>query len=136
MRSQTRTISLAIVALATILLSANAARAQEDTTPKKHLRSPATVRGIIGGESHASYVIRARRGQTLTVNISWLRRGDNKAEFTVSESPNFFNGGPVGFGKSSEKGKRWTGKLPKTGNYCIYVVAHPAARYTLRVTVN
>src|SRR5215468_8697971 len=60
----------------------------------KRLRTPATVKGLIGGESHNSYVIHAREGQVMTVQISWRPAhdqalGDNRAEFFVSESPDF-----------------------------------------------
>jgi len=54
-----------------LLLVANIALAQEDKTPKKRLRSPAVVKGFIGGESHDSYVIRAPKGRSLIVQISW-----------------------------------------------------------------
>jgi hypothetical protein len=133
MRVKLKRSSLLLIALTIVLFAANSSWAQDDTTPKKRLRSPATARGIIGGESHDSYVIHARKGRTMTVQISWQRADDNQAEFTVSESANFFNGAQVGFGKASEKGIRWSGKIPKTGDYYIYVVAHPTARYTLRV---
>jgi len=86
------------------------------------------------------YVIRARQDQIMTVQINWRREhddelGDNHAEFFVSELPNFNGDGLVKFGKESDKGKRWSGKIPKTGNYYIYVNAYPTAHYTLRVTV-
>ena len=119
----------------TILLAASPSRAQDDTTPKKRLRSPATTRGFIGGESHDSYVIRARKGQTMTVRISWRPEGDNKADFTVSESANFFGAEQVGFGSLSADSRRWTGRIPKSRDYYIYVVAHPTAHYTLRVNL-
>jgi hypothetical protein len=128
-------VSLLLLALAALSLSANITRAQEDTAPKHWLRSPATAKGTIGGESHDSYVIKSHKGQTMAVQISWRRAGDNQAEFTVSQSANFFNAEPVAFGRASDNGKRWRAKIPKTGNYYIYVVAHPAADYTLRVTV-
>ena len=99
------------------------------------LRSPATVKGFIGGESHDSYVIRVRKGQVMTVQVSWKREGDNHASFTVSESPNFFTGEPSKFGKESDDGMRWMGKSPKTSEYYIYVVAHPTAQYILKVKV-
>jgi len=126
-----------LVALATLSLAPNLALGQEH---RRRLQSPATVRGLVGGESHDSYVIRARQGQIMTVQISWRREhdtdlGDNRAEFFVSESPDFNGDGPVKFGKESDQGKRWSGKIPKTGNYYIYVNAHPTAHYTLRVTV-
>lgn len=130
-----RQTSFFFAAIVTLLLSTSVALAQEDTTPKKRLRSPAVARGFIGGESHDSYVIRARRGRTMTVQISWRREGDNRAEFTISDSPNFFSAEQVKFGRESNEGKRWTGKIPRTRDYYIYVVAHPKAHYTLSVRV-
>ncbi|MEP6706427.1 MAG: hypothetical protein ABJC05_02845 [Pyrinomonadaceae bacterium] len=123
------------LATITILLAVSPSRAQDDTTPKKRLRSPATTRGLIGGESHDSYVIRARKGQTMTVRISWRREGDNNADFTVSESANFFGAEQVSFGSLSDGSRRWTGRIPKSRDYYIYVVAHPTAHYTLRVNL-
>lgn len=137
MRMTLERASLFLVALATLLLTADTAWGQGDI---KRLRSPATVRGFIGGESHDSYVVRARKGQAITVQISWRREhdnelGDNRAEFFVSQSPNFDGDGPVKFGREFNEGKRWSGKVPRTGDYYIYVNAHPTAHYTLRVTV-
>lgn len=127
--------SLFLIALTVLLLSASVSRSQDDTTPKKRLRSPATARGVIGGEAHDSYVIRARKGQTMTVRISWRREGDNSAGFSIAKGPNFFTDEQVDFGKESDGGKRWTGKIPTTGSYYIYVTGHPIAHYTLRVQV-
>jgi hypothetical protein len=127
--------------LALLLLTANIAAAQEDTifkdtTPKKRLRSQAIVKGFIGGESYDSYVICAGKGRTMIVRISWRREDDNRAEFIISESHDFFDSEPVKFGKEPDNSRRWTGKIPRTGNYYIYVVGHPAAHYTLKVNVN
>jgi hypothetical protein len=122
-------------AIAALLLIGNVVFAQKDTTPKKRLRSPAVARGTIGGESHDSYVIRARKGQTMTVKISWRSEGENNASFTVSESADFFSAQQVGFGEESDGGKRWTGKIPQTRDYFIYVTAHPTADYVLRVNL-
>lgn len=135
MQIKLKRASWLLVAPAFLLLATSLTWAQEDKTPKKRLRSPATARGLIGGEAHASYVIRARKGQTMTVQISWRRKDDNRAEFTVSEAANFFNGAQATFGKASGEGKHWSGKIPRTGDYYLYVVAHPTARYILRVTV-
>ena len=133
MRMKFQRASLMLVVLATLFLSANIALAQDDTIPKKRLRSPATVRGFIGGELHDSYVIHASKGQLLRVQISWRREDDNYAQFTVSESSTF--GEQAKFGKESAKGKRWSSRISRTGNYYIYVIAHPAAHYKLRVVV-
>ncbi|HKO97424.1 MAG TPA: hypothetical protein VJU86_10550 [Pyrinomonadaceae bacterium] len=100
----------------------------------ERLRSPASVRGFIGGESHDSYVVHASRGRILTVSLSWRREGNNRAQFTVTESTNT-DGESVKFGKWSHSDKRWSGKVPKSGDYLIRVFAHPTAHYTLKVTV-
>jgi hypothetical protein len=118
-----------------VLLVADVIQAQPPEPPAKRLRNPAVVKGFIGGESHDSYVIRAAKGKTMTVQISWRHEGENEASFSVSDKPGFFEAEPVTFGEESDGGKRWTGKIPKTANYYIYVVAHPSARYTLRVTL-
>ena len=68
----------------------------------------------------------------LSLQISWKHTGDSRAEFTVSDSPNFFDGGQVAFGKASEDGNRWSGRIPRTGDYYVYVVAYPKAHYTLQ----
>jgi hypothetical protein len=135
MKLKLRSAASLLATVVALSLATAPALAQQDTAPKKRLRNPATVRGFIGGESHDSYVIRGRKGRTMTVRISWRREGDNRAEFTVSESPDFFGAEPVTFGKESDDGKRWAGKLPRTRDYYIYVVAHPTAQYTLRVTI-
>jgi hypothetical protein len=127
--------SFLLFVFALSLLVPTLTKAQDDSTPKKRLRSPATVRGFIGGESHDSYVIRARRGKTMTVRISWRPEEDNSAGFSVSRSSSFFSAEPLAGGTESADGKRWTGKIPATGNYYIYVTAHPTAHYTLRMVV-
>ncbi len=124
-----------VAVLFMLLTITSTASAQEDTTPKKKLKSPAVVKGNIGGESHDSYVIHAQKGKLMKVEINWKPDGNNKASFTVSESSNFFSSEPIGFGSESKNGKQWTGRIPKTGDYYIYVVAHPIADYRLRVTV-
>ena len=133
MKRVTSRFTLIAILTFAILIASGSASAQVDRTPKKRLTSPATVNGYIGGEAHDSYVIRAQKGRTLTVNISWRRSGKNRAEFSVSRSANFYTSSPVNFGAESNGGKRWRGKIRKTGNYYIYVVAHPTAKYTLRV---
>jgi hypothetical protein len=113
------------------LFAAQVARAQNEP-PKKRLRSPATVRGFVGGEAQDHYVIRARKGRTMTVQISWRKEDDNTASFSVSAAA---SDGEQLAGQESDNGKRWTGKIPKTGDYLISVVARPSAHYRLRVTV-
>lgn len=109
--------------------------AQVEATTPRRLRSLAPVRGFIGGESHDGYVVRARKDQVLTVRLSWRSEGDNRASLAVSESPDFYTGEPAKFGSESTDGQRWSGRVQRTGDYYIYVVAHPSAHYTLKVTI-
>jgi hypothetical protein len=112
------------------------ALAKTETSTPRRLRSLApAVRGFIGGESHDGYVVRARKGSVLTVRLSWQREGDNRASFVVSESPDFYTSEPVKFGAKDNDDQRWAGRVPRTGDYYVYVVAHPSAHYTLKVSV-
>ncbi|HYJ48256.1 MAG TPA: hypothetical protein VEV81_16705, partial [Pyrinomonadaceae bacterium] len=106
-----------------------------EPSPLRRLRGRATVRGLVGGESHDGYVVGARQGQVLTVRLSWQREGENRASLAMSESPDFYSGEMAQFGTESKDGQRWTGRIPKTGDYYLYVVAHPSAHYTLKVSV-
>jgi len=126
--------ALSLTALTVIILAAGIAFGQEDTTPKKRLKAPTTVSGLIGGEAHDSYVIRARKGQRMTVQITWKKEDNNKAEFKVSKSANFYGGEMVRFGQTTYLEDKWSGRIPETGDYYIYVVGHPTADYKLRVT--
>jgi len=118
-----------IISIAALLPSLAAGQA----APKpKRLHAPATVRGLIGGESHDAYVVRVPKGRSLTVEISWRSEDNNTASFSVGKSPDFE---PVTFGKESADGKKWVGKVPQTGDYFIEVVAHPSAHYVLKVTI-
>jgi hypothetical protein len=105
-----------------------------EASPLRRLRSLVPVHGFIGGESHDGYVIHARQGQVLTVRLSWRREGDNRASLAVSESPDF-SGEAAKFGDDSHNGRRWVGRVPRTGDYYVSVVAHPSAHYTLKVSV-
>lgn len=106
----------------------------------RRLRSPAIVKGLIGGESHNSYVIRARKGQIMTVKISWRHEvsssGANHAEFFVGEKPDFDGGAQVEFGKERRNGREWIRLIPRSADYYIYVNAYPTARYTLTVALS
>ena len=108
--------------------------ARVETAPLRRLRSMAPVHGFIGGESHDGYVVRARKGQVLTVSLSWRRESDNLASLAVSESADF-SGEAAQFGSDSNNGRRWVGWVPRTGDYYVSVMAHPSAHYTLHVSV-
>jgi hypothetical protein len=63
-------ICLTFFAVTILFLTAGAAPAQIDPVKKKRLQNPASVKGFIGGEAHDGYVIRARKNQTIKVQIS------------------------------------------------------------------
>jgi hypothetical protein len=105
--------------------------AQPQTKPKR-VHAPATIRGLVGGESNDTYVVHVRKGRQLTVELSWKKEDDNTASFSMGGSKDLE---PVSFGKESNGGRKWVGKVPKTGDYFIEVVAHPSAHYVLRVRV-
>lgn len=127
-------ICLTVFAAAVLFVNAANAQPPTDTVEKVRLKNPATVTGTIGGESHDSYVIRVRKNQTLKVQITWKEKGDRVAQFVVSRSGNFFDGDVIR-GISTYNEKNWYSKIKKTGDYYIYVTAHPIANYTLKVSV-
>lgn len=127
-------ISLTVFAAAVLFVSSASSQTPTDTVKKVRLKNPATVTGTIGGESHDSYVIKVRKNQTLKVQITWKEKGDRVAHFIVSRSDNFFEGDVIR-GISTYNEKNWYSKLKKTGDYYIYVTAHPIANYTLKVSV-
>ena len=133
------TFARIIAILISIMLLQSPSFAQTDMTPKKHLVGARLVRGTIGGESHDSYVIHLRKGQTLRLELFWklekLNGQQNSASFTLSESANFFQSEPLNFGTLSSGGRVWVGKAPKTTDYHIYILGYPVADYALKVQV-
>jgi hypothetical protein len=126
-------LSCAIFLLLIFLIASTIARAPRERPGRIH--SPVTIRGFIGGESHKSYVIRAKKGQTLTVRISWRHEDNNHAEFSISRGPTFENSEPIKFGRQSNEGRSWMGKMPISADYFISVVADPSAHYTIRAVL-
>jgi hypothetical protein len=116
-----------------LLLTVGGAQAQTDLVKKVRLKSAATVKGTVGGESHDSYVIHVRKNQTLIVQITWKEKGDYTAHFVVSRSDDFFTGDVIR-GIETYNEKNWRSKIRKTGDYYIYVTGHPVADYTLKVS--
>lgn len=110
---------------------ATSALAQPQSKPQR-VQAPKTIRGLVGGEANDTYVVHVRRGRLLTVEISWKKEADNTASFSVTDSR---AGGTISFGRESNGGRKWMGKVPKTGDYFIEVVAHPAAHYVLQVRI-
>ena len=96
--------------------------------------SQASLKGHIKGRETIDYVLRARAGQTMTVNLK------------TSHSGAYFNVLPPGSNEAifigQVAGPHFDGKLPKDGDYTIrvYLVRAAArrnesAKYTLNVKV-
>lgn len=85
------------------------------------------IKGAIRNWSEEVYVLEARQGQTMIVN---LRPVPRDADMTLNiEAPN---------GKSlNDSDSGWTGKLPQSGDYKIYIttIHSQQARFTLEVTI-
>ena len=133
-------VSSPLLALAAFTLAANISCAQDAQEYAKRLRCPATVKGFIGGESHDSYVVHARKGEVMAVEISWRHEhdtemGNNHVEFSVSGMAVFSGDRAIEVAKESDHGKRWSARVPRTGNYYIAVMGHPTAHYVLKVTI-
>src|SRR3954469_18734872 len=123
-------LPLVLAALILVILTTSAS-AQPQFKPKR-VHAPATIRGLVGGEANETYVLHVRKGRVLTVELSWKKEDDNKASFGMGSSKDLE---PVSFGKESNGGRKWVGRVPKTGDYYIEVVAHPAAHYVLKIRV-
>jgi hypothetical protein len=113
-----------------VLLLCGLTRAQTES-PAKRILGSAIIKGFVGGESHDAYVIQAKQGQMLKMYFTWKPESNNSASFSISQSASFFTANPVSFGRFSSNQRRWVGKIPKSTNYYIFVVAHPTAAYTL-----
>jgi len=122
-------LSVSAVFIFGFFLLVTTALAQPQAKPKR-IRAPATIRGLVGGEANDTYVVHVPKGRVLMVQISWKKEDDNTASFSVTDSR---DGGTISFGQESAGGRKWAGRVPKTGDYFIEVVAHPAAHYVLKV---
>lgn len=85
------------------------------------------IKGAIRNWSEEVYVLEARQGQTMIVN---LRPVPRDADMTLNiEAPN---------GKSlNNRDDGWTGKLPATGDYKLYIttINSKTAQFTLEITI-
>ena len=89
-----------------------------------------TLTGYVDNYSPARYVLRALRGQTMTVYLSTLY--GNTTRITVRDERGNFLGAANG-------GEQWSGYLPATGDYYLDVQApleNPGDHFSLWVEIN
>ena len=128
-----RKVSVAVVAL--LLLLANTAGAKTIRVRFPKGKTSVVLKGrTTGGPSESggmdpiSYTFRARKGQTLTLNLTSEKKN---AVFGV-----YAPGMDLVEGAQSVDG--WTGTLPKTGQYEIIVFPQDEAtdtNFTLKITI-
>lgn len=118
----------AILLAALLLLTSIAAQAQSDRTIRIRFargRTTKVIKDAVVRGTRDRYLLRASRGQTLTVHITSL---ENNAVFDI--------GAPGGRHTMTQESTDWTGYLPRNGDYIIVVGGTRGnATYTLEVTV-
>jgi hypothetical protein len=113
-----------------VLSSASAAqcRGTDRVIPKQirfgRGRTTAVIKDTVRLCTSHEYRLRARSGQTMSVNLATGRR----TSFTISS--------PAGDTIEGADGvKDWSGELPQTGEYVISIGTDATAAYTLEVTI-
>ena len=125
---------LAIAFLAILLLTTATTWAQ------KRVRFPAGRTTVVlhgrttggpsesGGMNPVSYVLRARKGQTMTLHLTSARKNAVLGLYAPGMDPV----------EGAQNGADWSGKLPKTGNYEIIVFPEDEktnTSFTLEITI-
>jgi hypothetical protein len=96
-------------------------------------RTTVILKGSVRGTKY--YVLNAKEGQTMSVRLTAPKpKTGFPARFTMYLSDD--RAALVNTSKGAEDVTEWTGVLPKSGDYVIYVeVLGPKTRYTLAITV-
>ncbi len=101
--------------------------ARMSVAPKIRLQNGESVDGYVDVDNYDGYIINARKGQMLTVRI---RRASN-VSLKISQTGNYYRAVQLGGGKFSNGGRRWTGKIPASGDYYIFVNARQPVNYKI-----
>jgi hypothetical protein len=86
-------------------------------------RTTAVIKNTVRLCTSHEWVLRARRGQTMSVHLAAGR----KTSFTLQS--------PSGAIEDADGVKDWSGELPESGEYVIIVGTDATAAYTLEVTI-
>ena len=86
--------------------------------------SSATVQGTVTISLPDTYVVGARAGQVMTVQLTSPRR-----------SVNFLVSSPITTSLIADNTRSWTGTLPETGDYTIIIQADARATYSMTITI-
>lgn len=120
----------ALVIVALLLLNVGLAPAQSDRTRRIRFErghTTKTIEDAVVRGTRDRYLLRARRGQTLTVHITSL---EDNAVFDV------YRAGSRQTLDGAQETTDWSGELPRTADYVIDVGGTRGnATYTLEVTI-
>ena len=86
--------------------------------------SSATVQGTVTISLPDTYIVGARAGQVMTVQLTAPRK-----------SVNFLVSSPISTSLIADNTRSWTGTLPETGDYTIIVQADARATYSMTITI-
>ena len=126
-----RTAFAALFIAGVLLFSAAAAHAQRGYRVTKRINFKkgevsATVSGSIPNSSEGhEYIFRGREGQTL---LAKLKSAARDIDFYIETPSGETLDGATGL-------RNWSGELPETGDYHLYINAGGAARYTLEIQI-
>lgn len=121
-----------ILVIVTIFASAVMVFAQKGITKRVQFArgsNSATLKGAVIRATKDRYILGAREGQTMTVSVTALE--DNAVFYIVGP-----NGSALEGADDESDITNWTGELPDSGNYSIYVSpTRGNATYTLKVSI-
>ena len=106
---------------------------QQDKQVRVRFARGTTTRTYRGSVSHSSntYIVRARRGQTMTITIT---SSQNHALFNITTQEAVGEAGDAV--EVATEQRRWSQKLSAGGDYYVTVVAeHDVSDYALTITV-
>lgn len=86
--------------------------------------SSATVQGTVTISLPDTYLVGARAGQVMTVQLTAPRK-----------SVNFLVSSPISTSLIADNTRSWTGTLPETGDYTIIIQADSRSTYSLTITI-
>lgn len=127
MRKTTTFILCVALLIVTIPLSAQNKKGNLHRVKFERGSASAIIKGAIRNWSEEVYVLEARQGQTMILNLREDTRNGDVTLNIVAPGGKALN--------DSDNG--WTGRLPQSGDYKIYIttINSKTARFTLEVTI-
>ena len=129
MKKHTRRITVSLLLTLSLFLTAFAQTGQKQRVRFPRGRTTAVLKGAVVRGTQNQYILGARAGQTIILHIT--SRVKN-AVFAILDP----NGTALDGAEEGTDAMDWTGTLPSTGDYSIWVGGTRGnASYTLEVTI-